>query len=120
MLEKKVCNDKTKFYQEKLEHFEKHLGDYSNIIFALKRRNSLESSALKVYKKYVAQLKFSIGSFSQLKHGLMSRLKMCQRNGPKTWSTTVSYFKEKLPQHYESKNKNINIEKIKSMIDLAN
>lgn len=115
-----MCNDKTKFYQEKLEHFEKHLGDYSNIIFALKRRNSLESSALKVYKKYVAQLKFSIGSFSQLKHGLVSRLKMCQRYGPKTWSTTANYFKEKLPQNYERKNKNINIEKIKSMIDLAN
>ena len=115
-----MCNDKTKFYQEKLEHFEKHLGDYSNIIFALKRRNSLESSALKVYKKYVAQLKFSIGSFSQLKHGLVSRLKMCQRYGPKTWSTTANDFKEKLPQNYESKNKNINIEKIKSMIDLAN
>lgn len=113
-----MCNDKTKFYQEKLEHFEKHLGDYSNIIFALKRRNSLESSALKVYKKYVSQLKFSIGSFSQLKHGLVSRLKRCQRNGPKTWST--NYFKEKLPQQYESKSKNINIEKIKSMIDLAN
>ena len=115
-----MCNDKTKFYQEKLEHFEKHLGDYSNIIFALKRRNSSESSALKVYKKYVSQLKFSISSFSQLKHGLLSKLKRCQRNGPKTWSTTANYFKEKLPKHYESKSKKINIEKIKSMIDLAN
>ena len=118
MLEKKVCNDKTKFYQEKLEHFEKHLGDYSNIIFALKRRNSLESSALKVYKKYVAQLKFSIGSFSHLKHDLVSRLKMCPRKGSKSWSTTANYFREKVPQKYESRN--INIEKIKSMIDLAN
>ena len=118
MLEKKVCNDKTKFYQEKLEHFEKHLGDYANIIFALKRRNSSESSALKVYKKYVAQLKFSIGSFSHLKHDLVSRLKMCQRKGSKSWSTPANYFKEKVPQKYKSRN--INIEKIKSMIDLAN
>ena len=113
-----MCNDKTKFYQEKLEHFEKHLGDYANIIFALKRRNSSESSALKVYKKYVAQLKFSIGSFSRLKHDLVSRLKMCQKKGSKSWSTPANYFKEKVPQKYKSRN--INIEKIKSMIDLAN
>ena len=118
MLEQNVCNDKTKFYQEKLEHFEKHLGDYANIIFALKRRNSLESSALKVYKKYVGQLKFSIGSLSHLTPELVARLKICPRNGTKSWSTKAHHFKEKLPSKYESRN--INIEKIKSMIDLAN
>ena len=87
-----MCNNKTKFYQEKLEHFEKHLEDYVNIIFALRRRNSLESSALKVYKKYVIQIKSSISSFSKLKHGLVARLRMCQKNGARSWSTTQKYY----------------------------
>ena len=112
-----MCNNKTKFYQEKLEHFEKHLGDYVNIIFALRRRNSLESSALKVYKKYVIQIKSSISSFSKLKHGVVARLRMCQKNGARSWSTTQKYYTGSQPPRYGDRN--INIEKIKSMIDLT-
>ena len=57
--EMKVCNNKTRFYQSKLSHFEKHLGDYINVIL------SLQQKPIQKYEHYISTLRSSVTSLSK-------------------------------------------------------
>ena len=62
-----------------MEHFEKHLRDYKNIIYALKRRTVDESSCLEKYEPNFEEIRNNLMALKRnLDSNLVPRLKNCQ------------------------------------------
>ena len=126
----KNCNNRTNFYQGKLEHFEKHLGDYIHIIMALKKRKPeslVNINLMEKYKQYFTQIRSSIASFMKMKTSVVSKLKQCKQvsldNDHELYYNYGNSFGNRKNLSYETKEtkstgqNSVDIDKIKSYID---
>ena len=125
------CNNRTNFYQGKMEHFEKHLGDYIHIIMALKKRKPeslVNINLMKKYEQYFDQIKSAIASFSKMKTSVVSKIKQCNENPydnvDNMHFNNGNSFENRENHSYETRetsktnHKNsVDIDKIKSFID---
>ena len=107
--ELKVCNNKTRFYQGKMSHFEKHLGDYINVIL------SLQQKPMEKYEKYISSIKTSVTSLVKMKSTMISRLSKCNSYAGNEEDVQHLHF------HYGTNQAGsdnpVNIDKIKSIIN---
>ena len=92
-----------------MSHFEKHLGDYINVIL------SLQQKPMEKYEKYISSIKTSVTSLVKMKSTMISRLSKC--NGYAGNEEDVQH----LHFHYGNDQKSgrdnsVNIDKIKSII----
>ena len=108
MGEIKVCNNKTRFYQGKLSHFQKHLGDYINVILSLQQR------PVKKYQQYISIIRSSVTSLSKMIPQLRSC--KCQGQGQDHDVQHLHFYYGK-DQSRDKEDKAVNIEKIKSIIN---
>ena len=106
----KVCNNKTRFYQEKMSHFEKHLGDYINVIL------SLQQKPMEKYEKYISSIKTSVGSLVKMKSTMISRLSKCPSNAGSQEDVQHLHFHYGNNQAGAGSDNSVNIDKIKSII----
>ena len=110
MGEIKVCNNKTRFYQGKLSHFEKHLGDYISVIL------SLQQKPVKKYEDYISSINSSVTALSKM----IPQLRKCKCHGQR--SDVARDDVQHLHFYYgkdetgDKNDKAVNIEKIKSII----
>ena len=99
-----------------MEHFEKHLRDYKNIIYALKRRTVDESSCLEKYEPNFEEIRNNIMS---LKRVLDSKMIPTLRNCHKNEVDYVNYDNQE--STWNERNLKVasvvDIDKIKSMIN---
>lgn len=113
----KVCNNKTRFYQGKLSHFEKHLGDYINVIL------SLQQKPFKEYEKYISIIKGSVTSLGRMIPKLSKWKCQGQAQGQGQAHPLQGDDLQHLHFHYghgrvrDQEDKSVNIEKIKSIIN---
>ena len=104
----KVCNNKTRFYQGKMSHFEKHLGDYINVIL------SLQQKPMEKYEKYISSIKTSVTSLVKMKSTMISRLSKCQSYAGN--QDDVQHLHFHYPNNHGESDNAVNIDKIKSII----
>lgn len=107
----KVCNNKTRFYQEKMSHFEKHLGDYINAIL------SLQQKPMEKYETYISSIKTSVSSLVKMKSTMISRLSKCPSNAGNQEDVQHLHFHYGNNQAGAGSDNSVNIDKIKSIIN---